>query len=391
VTTLNPQGSLAIPGEARLRIGIIAPPLLPLPPTGYAGTERIIAALAIGLHERGHAVTVFGAGDSTLPCELVSVVPRALWPMGERGDLTKYFDLSIAHAWAQQDRFDVFHSHVDTVGFAMARHATTPVITTLHGRLDVGGTADLIDAYPDAPLIAISDSQRRWHPGADWVATIHHGLDFSSTPADARPGEYLLLVGRLTREKGIAEAISLARRAGRRLVIAAKAHEHGERAMFETVVRPAVDEGVVDWRGEVRGSERDELMAGALATLMLGAWPEPFGLVAIESMATGTPVIARRAGAYTEIIEHGVTGYLIDDEDEAVLAVRRADRLDRQRISTRTRERFSVERMIDRYEAAYRAVIERRRASTEPHLLPGLRPVGRRSAEEREATVAVSS
>ena len=182
-----------------LRIGIIAPPVLPLPPVGYAGTERIIATLALGLHDRGHQVTVFAAGDSDLPCEVVPVVPKALWPAGYRGNLTNYFDLAVARAWEQQDRFDVFHSHVDVAGFAMARHATTPVITTLHGRLDVGGTMELIDAYPDIPLVAISASQRRWNPDADWVATIPHGLDFSTAPRSATPGEHLLLVGRLTR------------------------------------------------------------------------------------------------------------------------------------------------------------------------------------------------
>jgi glycosyltransferase involved in cell wall biosynthesis len=360
-----------------LRIALIAPPLLPLPPRGYAGTERIVAALAIGLHERGHSVTAFCAGDSDLPCEVVPVTPRALWPQGYRGDLRNYFELSLARAWGQQDRFDVFHSHVDTAGFAMARHASTPVVTTLHGRLDVGGAADLIDAYPDIPLVAISESQRRWNPDANWVGTIHHGLDFSATPRSDVSGDYLLLVGRLTREKGIVEAIALARRTGRRLVIAAKAHERDERTMLAEVVRPAVDEGIVDWRGEVSGTERDELMAGALATIMLGGWPEPFGLVAIESMATGTPVIARRSGAYTEIIQHGVTGFLVDDEEEAVLAVERVNRIDRRIVQARARDTFSVDRMVSRYEEVFRAVIDRRKSTVEA-------PGTRRRARSRE-------
>jgi glycosyltransferase involved in cell wall biosynthesis len=371
---------------ASLRIGLIAPPVLPLPPTGYAGTERVIASLAIGLHERGHQVTVFAAGDSDLPCEVVPVVPRALWPLGLRGNLTNYLDLSIAHAWQHQDRLDIFHSHVDTAGFAMARHARTPVVTTLHSRLDVGGIVDLIDAHPDIPLIAISESQRRWNPDADWVATIHHGLDLSASPYSATAGDYLLLVGRLTREKGIAEAIELARRTGHRLVIAAKAHERDEQAMFEELVRPAIAEGVVDWRGEVAGAERDDIMAGALATLMLGAWPEPFGLVAVESMATGTPVIARRAGAYPEVIEHGMTGYLVDDLDEAVLAVGRVDRLERGVVAARARDRFSLERMTARYEEAFRTVLERGRITATPHLLPSTpRQPDRRPAAEPTA------
>lgn len=370
-----------------LRIGLIAPPLLPLPPRGYAGTERVVAGLAIGLHERGHQVTVFAAGDSDLPCEVVPVVPRALWPLGRRGNLTNYLDLSVAYAWQHQDRFDILHSHVDTAGFAMARHARTPVVTTLHGRLDAGGLVDLIDAHPDVPLISISDSQRRWNPTADWLATIHHGLGFARTPSSASPGDYLLLVGRLTREKGVAEAIEVARRTGHRLVIAAKAHERDEQAMLAELVRPAQAEGVVDWRGEVGGEERDELMAGALATLMLGAWPEPFGLVAVESMATGTPVIARRAGAYPELIEHGVTGYLVDDVDEAVLAVDRADRLDRGAIAAQARDRFSLERMTIRYEQAFRMFLERGRVGALPHLLP---PMSATADRDRAAPVAVA-
>jgi glycosyltransferase involved in cell wall biosynthesis len=317
----------------------VVPPVLPLPPVGYAGTERVVSSLVLELHRRGHEITVFGAGDSRLPCEVVPVVPTSLWATGRHGDLSSYFHLTVARAWEQQERFDIIHSNIETTGFAMARHAITPVVTTLHGRLDVGGTSDLIDAYPDIPLIAISKSQRRWNEDASWIATIPHGVAFSDVRSTT-PGDYLLLVGRLTREKGVAEAIALARRTRRRLVIAAKAHERSEVDMFTDVVRPAIDDGVVDWRGEVDTEERDRLMAGALATVMLGSWPEPFGLVAVESMATGTPVIARRAGAYTETVEHGMTGFLIDDEDEAVLAVERVADLDRRRIGARARTVF---------------------------------------------------
>jgi glycosyltransferase involved in cell wall biosynthesis len=357
-----------------LRIGLIAPPVLPLPPPAYAGTERIVSSLAMGLHARGHRVTVFASGDSELPCELVPVVPRALWHTGLSGDMSTYLQLAAARAWDELERFDVIHSHVDTAGFFLARHARIPVVTTLHRRLDVGGAADLVDQFSMIPLVAISESQRRWNPDANWVATIHHGLDFAGTPSSDRQGEYLLLIGRLTPEKGIVEAIEVARRTKLRLVIAAKAHEPSERSLFEEIVRPAIDAGVVDWRGEVDPSTRDRLMVGALATLMLGAWPEPFGLVAVESMATGTPVIARRAGAYTETIEHGVTGYLVDDLDEAVLAVNRTPRLDRARVRAIARERFDVERMLDAYELVYRTLIDERLEHFEPAAEPE-RPV----------------
>ena len=376
-------------GDTRpMRIGLIAPPVVSLPPPTYAGTERIVTTLALGLHARGHQVTVFTTGDSDLPCEVVPVVPRALWREGMNGDLGVYFQMAVARAWEEAERFDLVHSHVETQGFLFAEHASVPVLTTLHGRLDVAGATQYIDAMRSIPLVAISESQRRWNPEANLVATIHHGIDFTTTPSGTRPGDYLLFVGRITREKGIDYAIELARRSRRRLVVAAKAHEHEEQALFESVVRPAIDEGIVDWRGEVDGATRDQLMVRALATVMLGAWPEPFGLVAIESMATGTPVIARRAGGLTETIDHGVTGFLVDDVDEAALAVARAAGLDRADIITKTRQRFAADRMIDAYEAVYRRLIAPARAGSdavaigETEVEPLDREeVGRRSSE----------
>jgi glycosyltransferase involved in cell wall biosynthesis len=167
-----------------------------------------------------------------------------------------YLEMAVARAWDEVERFDVVHSHVEWHGFLFARHSPVPVVTTMHRRLDIDGMADYIDRMPMIPLVAISDSQRRWNPDANWVATIHHGLDFSTTPSSTRGGEYLLLVGRVSREKGLAEAIEVAKATKHRLVIAAKVREPHERELFESVVRPAIDEGLVDWRGEVDTVER---------------------------------------------------------------------------------------------------------------------------------------
>jgi len=297
---------------------------------------------------------------------VVPVVPEALWRAGHRGDASAYLEMTVARAWEDAERFDVMHSHVETAGFLMARYSRTPVVTTLHRRLDVGGVSELIDRFPDVPLVAISESQRRWNLGANWIATIHHGLDFDATPIGDTSGEYLLFVGRIAPEKGVSEAIEVATRTGRRLVMAAKVYERDEVALFETAVRPAIDAGVVDWRGEVGTRERDRLMSGALATLMLGGWPEPFGLVAIESMATGTPVIARRAGGCTETIEHGITGFLVDDVDEAIHAVSRLNALRRPHIAAYARGRFSAERMVARYEQVYELLLAQRRPGSVP-------------------------
>ena len=337
-----------------LRIGVLSPPMLPIPPARYAGTERIVAALVDGLHRRGHLVTLFAPGDSQVDCDLVPTIPQSLWVTGYRGDLGAYQNLTLAKAWAMSNAFDVIHSHLDTTGLPFARWCSTPVVSTMHGRLDGMGHPALLDEFRDVPLVAISESQRRWSPHANWVATIHHGLALAGAPFGASPGSYLAFVGRIAPEKGVTDAIALARTTGLRLRIGAKVYDQREWDLFDEVVVPAIDEGIVEYLGEVGPRERDELFVGALATVMLGAWPEPFGLVAIESMATGTPVIARRAGALPEIVEHGRSGFLVDDLQEAVLAVERAEGLDRRHVRQSALGQFSVDRMLDEYEVLYR-------------------------------------
>jgi glycosyltransferase involved in cell wall biosynthesis len=299
-------------------------------------------------------VTLIGPGDSQVGVELVPTIDQALWSSGMSGNTTPYIQVSIERAWAECHRFDVIHSHLDTLSFSFARHCSTPVVHTLHGRLDLPGIPELLDEFREIPLIAISESQRRWWPENNWVATVHHGLPLEDAPYGAEPGEYLAFVGRVAPEKGLDFALDLARATGRQLRIAAKVHEPEEKELFAEIVQPAIDDGAASYEGELAAGERDRLLAGAAATLMLGAWPEPFGLVAIESMATGTPVIARRAGALTETIEHGVTGFLVDDMGEARLAVHEAIGLDRAEVRRLTVDRFSVERMVDEYERIYR-------------------------------------
>jgi glycosyltransferase involved in cell wall biosynthesis len=305
-------------------------------------------------------VTLYAAGDSSFEGELVEVPEESLWSQGYRGDVSSFISVTVARVWSDADRFDIIHSHVETLGFLFARYSPTPVITTLHGRLDTSGIPELLAEFDDIPLVAISESQRRWSPDANWIATIHHGLPLEQMPFGPTPGEYLAFVGRITPEKGVADCIAVARNAGLKLRMAAKVYDEHEQQHFAEVVQPAIDEGVVEFLGELGPPERDQVYAGAAATLMLGAWPEPFGLVAIESMATGTPVVARRAGALTETIEHGVTGFLVDDDAEADLALERARELDRSVVRARALERFSPARMVDEYEDAYAKVLAAR-------------------------------
>jgi glycosyltransferase involved in cell wall biosynthesis len=223
-----------------LRIALVAPPMKAVPPNGYGGTERVVAALAVGLHARGHDVTVYATGDSDVPCRLVQTLPQSLWADGYRGDVSAYMQVAAARVWRDSGQFDVIHSHLESHGFLLARHCKTPVVSTLHGRLDNSGLPDLLEEFADIPLVAISRSQRRFWPNLNWVATVHHGMALADMPHRDRPGDYLVLVGRITPEKGIAEAIELAARMSMTLKIAAKVHDQAEIDMFQSVMRPAI-------------------------------------------------------------------------------------------------------------------------------------------------------
>lgn len=340
-----------------LRVAILAPPLLPVPPPRYGGIERVVGLLADGLERLGHEVTVFAAGGSRVAGRLVPVVPRALWsdapddkpPLRDPG---LYLQLVIARAMDHELEFDLIHSHLECQAFVFARRARVPVITTMHGRLDSAGTAEMLAEFRELPLVSISRSQRRWHPDNNWLATIYNAVGRTNARGDGRGG-YLCFVGRIAPEKGVVEAIELARRTGMRLRVAAKVRDAGERELYEQVVAPAERAGVVEFLGELDDESRDELYAGALATVMLGGWPEPFGLTAAESLAVGTPVIARRAGALPEIVRPGVDGFVVDDLEEALLALREVERLDRDAMRASARQRFTPERMAREYEAAY--------------------------------------
>ena len=350
-----------------MKIALVAPPLLPVPPVRYGGVERIVGVLASGLLERGHDVTLFAPGDSRFAGRLVPTVPEGLWNEGFHPDPTEHFQRTVELVLAHATDFDVIHSHLDLNGFGMAERSPVPVISTLHGRTDGDPLAGAIRAHRNVKLVAISESQRSFVPEGNWIATVLHGLDFSASPdCSARTtGDddgYLAFVGRLSHDKGIAETVDLARRAGRTLRVAAKVLDPGENQIFQTLILPAIDEGVVEFLGELGERERDLLMGEALATVMMSRWPEPFGLVAIESLATGTPLIAARSGALPEIVVEGIDGFVVDDPVAGAAAVDQIQLLDRARIRARTLERFSAARMLDDYERVYHEVIGERRA-----------------------------
>jgi glycosyltransferase involved in cell wall biosynthesis len=341
-----------------LRIAHVAPPLERVPPLAYGGTERIVYELVTELDRRGHEVTTFASGDSEVPGRLVPTVPAALRPEGYMGDPMPYFLATMRAVLDHASEFDLIHSHLEWSSLLLARVSPVPVVSTFHGRLDLPWAAEAL-TDPPAGLVAISENQASTHPEVPWTV-IHNGLTLTDAPFERRRGDAMCFVGRVAPEKGIVEALEIARIVGRPLRIAAKVAPIGpERQYFDAVFEPALKAagGDVEFLGELTEGDRDELFAESFVSLMPGAWPEPFGLVAIESLACGTPVIARRIGALPEIIRDGVDGFFGDDVTQLAYKVEGAADLDRAGIRTSVIERFSAQRMTDGYEALYRQML----------------------------------
>ena len=364
--------------DRHLRIAQVAPPSERVPPLAYGGTERIVHGLVVELDRRGHEVTTFASGDSQVPGRLVPTVPEALRPSGYIGDPLPWFHVTMHEVLARIEEFDLVHSHLEWANLMLARSSPVPVVATFHGRLDLPWAATLLDAAPRG-LVAISENQAAAHPDVPWEAVVHNGLRLDDAPFDRRRTDALCFVGRVAPEKGIVDAIEVAKASGRELRIAAKIAPSGpERAYYESVFAPALEAAgsTVEFLGELSQDDRDQLFAESYASLMPGSWPEPFGLVAIEALATGTPVIARRIGALPEIIRDGVDGFFGDDVTAMAFQVDRVAELDRAEIRRSVIERFSVERMTDGYEAVYRQVLSDDASGTD--LVPADRIASRR-------------
>jgi glycosyltransferase involved in cell wall biosynthesis len=340
----------------RLRIAQVAPPLEAVPPPGYGGTERVVDELVRELDRRGHRLTVFASGDSTTVGRLVPTVERALRPAGRADEHGAYMLATLDAILRRAREFDLIHAHLDFAGVLLARLSPTPVVATFHGRLDRPWAERFLTDPPDG-LCALSAAQAAVHPDVPW-SIVPDGLSLDRAPFGERPGDALCFVGRMSPEKGAVDAIEIARRTGRTLRVATKDPTIPvEREYFENVFRPAARRADVEILGELGRTDRDRLFAESFASLMPGDWPEPFGLVAIESLATGTPVVARRVGGIPEIVRDGLDGIL--DGGTAALADRLEEvaALDRSAIRASVLDRFSVRRMTDRYEAVYARVM----------------------------------
>jgi glycosyltransferase involved in cell wall biosynthesis len=342
-----------------LRIAQVAPPLERVPPEGYGGTERVMYELIVELVNRGHEVTTFASGDSDVPGRHVPTVPMALRPAEFKDDPMGFILATMLMALDAQDEFDIVHSHLEWPSLLLARGLHVPLAATFHGRLDLPWSRDLLASPTRANLVAISNSQASPHPDLDWTI-VHNGLNLADAPFEDRRTDALCFVGRVAREKGIVEAIEIAGLTGRPLRMAAKIAPSGvEHEFYEEVFKPALEAAgsSVEFLGEISGPERDKLFAESYAALMPGSWPEPFGLAAIEALACGTPVLARRVGGLTEIIREGVDGFFGDDVTELAFHVPEVDGLDRHAIRDSVIERFSAARMADGYEALYRRMV----------------------------------
>jgi glycosyltransferase involved in cell wall biosynthesis len=343
-----------------MKIAQVAPLVESVPPKLYGGTERVVSWLTEDLVRRGHDVTLFASGDSQTSAELESVVPRALRLDPSVKDHQPHNMLLLERVFSRADEFDVIHFHVDVIHYPLFRPLAGRVLTTLHGRLDLADLVPFYRAFSEMPLVSISHSQRKPMPPVNWLATVHHGMPRDLYRSSPRAhGNYLAFVGRVSPEKGILDAIDIAERAGMPLKVAAKV-DRQDQEYYETCVKQRLESPHVEFLGEANDREKNELLCGATGLLFPICWPEPFGLVMIEALACGTPVIAYPHGSVPEIIENGVTGFLVHNAEEAARAVERLPSLDREVIRGRFESRFSVEQMSGKYLETYRRLLDAR-------------------------------
>ena len=339
-----------------LRIAQVAPLYESVPPRYYGGTERIVSYLTEELVAQGHDVTLFASGDSRTAARLVPVGPRALRLAAGCLDQFAHHDVMLERVTQQSDEFDVVHFHVDYLHFPLSRRMGTRHITTLHGRLDLPDLVPVYREFSEMPVVSISDAQREPLPAANWQGTVYHGLPRDLYRYASGPGDYLACLGRISPEKGVDRAIAIAKSVGIPLRIAAKV-DKADREYFDQVIEPLLDDPLIDYIGEIGDDRKQEFLGNAQALLFPIDWPEPFGIVMIEAMACGTPVIAYRSGSVPEVMEQGRTGFVVRELDDAIEAVRRVRYLSRARCREVFEERFTAQRMARDYLDVYAQLI----------------------------------
>jgi glycosyltransferase involved in cell wall biosynthesis len=340
-----------------MKIAQIAPLIESVPPRLYGGTERVVSYLTEELVAQGHEVTLFASGDSITAANLVPCCTQALRLDPAVSDVVPYYMLMLDKVRSRAAEFDVLHFHIDHFHFPIFRHLPIPSLTTLHGRQDHRDCLPFYAGFSDMPLVSISDAQRAPLPHANFLATIHHGIPLSLHEASYRPkGGYVAFMGRISPEKGPDDAIRIATSLGIALKIAAKVDKVDE-PYFREVVEPMLSAEGVEFIGEISEKEKGPFLRDAVALLFPICWSEPFGLVMIEAMSCGTPVLAYRAGFVPEIIDEGVTGMIVDNIDQARIAMVQVAALDRRKVRSRFEERFTARRMAKDYVRVYRGLL----------------------------------
>jgi len=341
-----------------VKIAQIAPLVESVPPQLYGGTERVVSWLTEELVRQGHDVTLFASGDSQTKAELAAVVPRGLRLDGIHNSLP-YNIIMLDQVAERMDEFDVIHFHIDFFHYPIFRNMAHKTLTTLHGRQDLPELPDIYRAFPHMPLVSISNHQRLPVPPVNWRGTVYHGLPEAQYREGKGEGGYLAFLGRICADKGPVEAIEIARRAGMKLKMAAKV-DPVDQAYFDEVVKPLIEKSThVEFIGEINDSQKQEFLGNAKALLFPISWPEPFGLVMIEALACGTPVVAFKCGSVPEIMEEGLTGFVVEDVAGAAAAVGRLDTLYRPTIRARFEERFSARAMARDYLKIYGQLAQR--------------------------------
>jgi glycosyltransferase involved in cell wall biosynthesis len=339
-----------------MKIAQVSPLMEAVPPKLYGGTERIVAYLTDELVAMGHDVTLFASGDSITTATLEPCWPRAL-RLDNAGDALAPHIIMLEMLAERAAEFDFIHLHIDYLGFPLMRRLNVPYLTTLHGRLDLPALAPLYRRFSEAPVVSISNSQRESLPHANYVSTIYHGLPKNLLKPGGGEGGYLAFLGRISPEKAPDKAIRIAERAGMKLKIAAKV-DRVDQEYFDDQIKPLLSKPHVEFIGEIHEGQKSEFLGQAAGLVFPIDWREPFGLVMIEAMACGTPVIGMRNGSVPEVVDEGVTGFVVRNEDEAVAAAGRLHEFDRNEIRTVFEHRFSARRMAEDYVSTYQAVAE---------------------------------
>jgi glycosyltransferase involved in cell wall biosynthesis len=342
-----------------MRIAQVAPLAESVPPRFYGGTERVVSGLTEELVRRGHDVVLFASGDSDTSAELVACCPEGLRLHPTSLDHVAYAMIELGKVSARAREFDIIHSHLDYLALPTARHIKTPMVTTLHGRLDLPGLPDVYAEFSEQYVVSISNAQRHPLPHARWLATVYNGIDLRHFTLGDGSGGYLAFLGRIAPEKGVDRAIEIAKAVDMPLRIAAKV-DPADQEYFTAKIKPMLSDSRVEYIGEIDETDKNEFLGNAIAYLFPINWPEPFGMTMIEAMACGTPVIAMNLGSVPEVVVDGQTGFICRSQTEMIDAVQRTGALSRNACRTHVEKHFSAFRMAERYERSYRTVIEQK-------------------------------